>query len=205
VSTYADDYKWQLQFKGDVQRIVTETFAIGDQDILFTSPESEDDRRFNTDVYVMFEGQTRRMSLRLRRYIVGDEFTLRYFRPGSLTEWQKVWAGFGDLFFYGKGAGNGRVQDWFIGRMDVFKSWANGYIRRGVDPPHIVKANKDGSSHLIAFSRAALPAEFTVAEDEDAGLRDVQWSIVRDGKGMGKDGHGAAVRWARAGLGLDDD
>lgn len=35
-------------------------------------------------------------------------------------------------------------------------------------------------------------------------LRDLWWLIVKDGKQMERTGHGAAVRWARAGLGLDE-
>lgn len=35
-------------------------------------------------------------------------------------------------------------------------------------------------------------------------LKDAWWSIVKDAKEMERTGHGAAVRWARAGLGLDE-
>jgi hypothetical protein len=34
--------------------------------------------------------------------------------------------------------------------------------------------------------------------------REAAWAIVKDSKGMNETGHGAAVRWARAYLGLDD-
>ena len=37
-----------------------------------------------------------------------------------------------------------------------------------------------------------------------AELKDAWWLIVKDGRGMEKSGHAAAVRWARAGLGLDE-
>lgn len=37
-----------------------------------------------------------------------------------------------------------------------------------------------------------------------AECRDLWWLIVKDGKEMQRTGHAAAVRWARAGLGLDD-
>jgi hypothetical protein len=37
-----------------------------------------------------------------------------------------------------------------------------------------------------------------------AELRDTWWLIVKDGKEMERAGHGAAVRWARSGLGLDE-
>jgi hypothetical protein len=35
-------------------------------------------------------------------------------------------------------------------------------------------------------------------------LRDAAWAIVKDAKGMEATGHGAAVRWARALLELDE-
>lgn len=35
-------------------------------------------------------------------------------------------------------------------------------------------------------------------------LRDLWWLIVKDGREMERTGHGAAVRWARAGLGFED-
>lgn len=35
-------------------------------------------------------------------------------------------------------------------------------------------------------------------------MRDACWAIVKDSKGMEATGHAAAVRWARAALGLDD-
>lgn len=38
----------------------------------------------------------------------------------------------------------------------------------------------------------------------EAEVRDAAWLIVKDSKGMNETGHGAAVRWARAYLGLDD-
>lgn len=203
--TFADDYRWQVQFQPAVQRIVTDTFGIQPEQIIFTSPETEDDRRYNTDAWITIEGHSYRMSQRIRRYTVGDEFTLRYLRPGARTEWQKVWAGFGDYLLYGRGIDRGRrLEDWFIGRMDIFRDWVTDHLRRGVDPPHVVKANRDGSSQFVAFSRGALPPEFTVAEDATTVARDVQWSIVKDARGMAADGHGAAVRWARAALGLDD-
>lgn len=37
-----------------------------------------------------------------------------------------------------------------------------------------------------------------------AELRDAWWLIVKDTREMERTGHGRAVRWARAGLGLDE-
>lgn len=201
--TYASDYTWQLTFQPAVREILTETFAINDYDVTFTSPESEDDRHFNTDVWIMTDGHPKRVSQRIRRYVVGDEFTLRYARPGSATEWQKVWAGFGDFLFYGRGIeGNRRVEDWFVGSMAVFRDWVLDYLNRGEDPPHVVKENRDSSSSFVAFSRRHLPSSFTLAEDADTETREACWAIVKDSRGMNETGHGAAVRWARAWLGL---
>lgn len=50
-------------------------------------------------------------------------------------------------------------------------------------------------------------AEYARLQDRAArarGLKDVWWLIVKDGKEMERTGHGAAVRWARAGLNLDE-
>ena len=202
-NTFADDFRWQLQFQPAVREIVMSAFGIGGVDVTFTSPDSDDDRRFNTDILIVFDGRVHRVSQRLRRYVVGDEFTLRYGRPSSPTEWQKLWAGFGDYLIYGRGLRNLRVDTWFVGAMDVFRSWAKSFLDRGDVPPHISQTNADGSSSFVAFSRSDLPPEFTVAEDEEADLRDAWWAIVKDSRGMEATGHAAAVRWARAGLGLD--
>jgi hypothetical protein len=35
-------------------------------------------------------------------------------------------------------------------------------------------------------------------------IKDAAWAIVKDGRGMKDSGHGAAYRWARAYLNLDD-
>ncbi len=202
MGTYAEDYRWQLQFQPAVEEILTETFGVPKYDVTFTSPESEDDRHYNTDIWIMVEGHPLRVSQRIRRYVIGDDFTLRYFRPGALTEWQKVWAGFGDYLFYGRGRDR-RVDTWFIGKMDVLRRWVSEYLDRGEEPPHVTKTNADGSSEFVVFSRSALPSEFTVAEDLDLGKREVCWAIVKDARGLNDSGHGAAVRWARAWLGLD--
>lgn len=201
--TFADDYGWQVQYEPAIAEIITSAFGIATVDITFTRPDSDDDRRYNTDILIRLGGRVRRVSQRLRRYVVGDEFTLRYGRPTSATEWQKLWAGYRDLLLYGRGTPSRQVDTWFIGDMNVFALWAKSYLDRGADPPHVVKENRDHSSTFVAFSRSLLPAEFTIAEDEEAELRDVWWSIVRDGKGMEANGHAAAVCWARAGLGLD--
>jgi hypothetical protein len=37
-----------------------------------------------------------------------------------------------------------------------------------------------------------------------AECRDLWWLIVKDAREMERTGHGRAVRWARAGLGLDE-
>jgi hypothetical protein len=87
--------------------------------------------------------------------------------------------------------------------MNVFRSWALGYLDRDENPPHIVKSNKDQSSTFVAFSRHDLPYEFTIAEDPDTELRDIWWAIVKDTKGMYASGHAAAVGWARAALELE--
>ena len=160
--SFADDYKWQLQYEPAIRQILADTFGITDNDIQFTRPESADDRHYNTDIRIMLDGHLRRVSQRLRRYVVGDEFTLRYGRPTSLTEWQKVWSGFGDYFIYGRGDDSGRLDSWFVGSLDVFRDWALGYLDRGIDPPHSVKTNRDGSSTFIVFSRSNLPPEFTL-------------------------------------------
>jgi hypothetical protein len=201
--TYAEDYAWQLEYQPTVRGIVSETFAVPGWSVEFTPPDSEDDRRRNTDFFVTVGGRRLRVSQRLRTYVVGDQFTLRYSRPTSPTEWQKMWDGYGDLLFYGKGVRGRRIENWFIGDMHVFRPWARSFLSRGADPPHVVIENKDHSSTFVAFSRSLLPAEFTLAEDEEAELRDAWWSIVRDGRGMEANGHGSAVRWARAGLELD--
>ena len=202
--TFADDYRWQLQFEPAVTEIITDAFGIGEFDVTFTRPDSDDDRRFNTDILVRIDGNVKRVSQRLRTYLVGDDFTMRYARPSSLTEWQKLWAGYGDFYLYGQGTARRTVENWFLGDLGVFRRWANSFLRRGEPPPHIEKSNRDGSSTFVAFSRADLPPEFTIAEDPDAGLRDVCWTIVRDGKGMSATGHASTVRWARAVLGLDE-
>lgn len=202
--SFADDYAWQLQFEPHVREIVTEAFGVGEFDVTFTKPDSDDDRRFNTDILVRINGRVRRISQRIRHYIVADEFTLRRTRPTTPTEWQKMRAGFGDYFLYGRGIDRtGRLESWFVGDLDVFKDWVDSYTTAGREPPFIEKANKDGSSTFVAFSRSDLPPEFTIAEDPEAELRDAWWSIVRDGKGMSAAGHSSVVRWARAGLGFD--
>jgi hypothetical protein len=156
--TYASDYAWQLTFQQAQRQILTETFAIPDCDVTFTTPDSYDDRRANTDAWVMIDGKPKRVSLRMRRYVVGDEFTLRYARPQSATEWQKVSAGFGDFFLYGRGTDRRSIEDWFVGALDVFRRWVDSYLSRGTYPPHQIKPNKDGSSEFVAFSLADLPA-----------------------------------------------
>ena len=201
--TFADDYAWQLTYQPAVREILTETFAADDGDIQFTARESEDDRHFNTDIWVRVDGHIQRVSQRLRRYVVGDEFTLRYARPGSRTEWQKVWAGFGRFYVYGRGMPSGHLEDWFVGDLAVFKAWCMEYLDRGEDPPHITKTNRDGSSEFVAFSRRDLPPEFTIAEDPNAEVREACWAVVKDSRGMDATGHASVVRWARAWLGLD--
>lgn len=204
MSPFADDYAWQLRYQPDVRRILMGAFGIEDRDIQFTSRDSEDDRRRNTDIWIMLDEHPRRVSQRLRRYIIGDEFTVRYQRPGAATEWGKLWDGFGDFLLYGRGGSAGLVEDWFVGSIEVLREWVLDHLARGEDPPHALKTNKDGSSSLIAFSRSALPPSFTVAEDPDTELREVWWAIIKDSKGLKATGHASVVQWARAGLGLDD-
>lgn len=203
--TFASDYRWQLKFQPAIREVTTEAFGITSADVRFTQPESDDDRRFNTDALLWIEGRPHRMSMRVRRYVIRDEFTLRHLRPNTTTEWQKLWAGYGDFLFYGKGRDRDlRIEQWFIGRLDVFRRWVMSFLDRGENPPHGVQTNRDGSSSFVTFSRGNLPYEFTVAEDDEVELRDAWWSIVKDARGMEATGHAAAVRWARAGLGLDD-
>lgn len=203
--TFASDFRWQATYDGVVTETLASALSISLSDVRVTSPESDDDRRYNTDILVWYEGRPQRVSRRLRRYVVGDEFTLRYGRPAAPTEWQKLWAGFGDLYFYGRGREDGRVDRWFLGRLAVFKEWVRDHLARGVDPPHILKTNRDGSSEFVSFSRSELPIGFTLASDDDEQeLTQAWWDIVRDSRGLEKTGHASVVRWARAGLGLDD-
>ena len=87
---YETDYAWQAQYKPAVSRLIVVFLGVPLSDIEFTSPESEDDRKHNTDIFIKYEGRIQRVSQRLRRYVVAEDFTLRYERPESLSEWWKV-------------------------------------------------------------------------------------------------------------------
>lgn len=204
-TTFAADYEWQVQFKPDMERIITSALDIPAVDIEFTTPDSDADRKFNTDIYLRYEGRIQRMSQRLRRYTIGDDFTLRYGRPSTRTEWEKLWAGFGDLLFYGRGRNDQRVDRWFIGRLDVLRSWVRDYMDRDELPPHTMQTNRDGSSSFVIFRRRDLPSKFVIAsDDEEQEYIDACWTIVKNARDLNSSGHSGIVRWARAALGLDD-
>ena len=74
----------------------------------------------------------------------------------------------------------------------AFAAWAAGAglryeCRAGV----LVSLDEEG--HVLA----------AVASPEIGTLREIAWAIVKDAPGMAATGHAAAVRWARALLGLD--
>lgn len=206
MGSFEDDYRWQLQFVPHVGAILCQVFGLADHDISFTSRYGEDDRKRNTDAWIMLNGHPFRVSSRVRRYVIADQFTIRYERPTSSTEWHKLWAGYGAFYFYGKGHGGMKpwVSDWFLGDLAVLRRWASSYFERDEEPPGVVKRNTDGSSSFVIFARHDLPREFTIAEDEETELREAAWAIVKDAKGMNATGHERAVRWARAVLGLDE-
>ena len=130
---------------------------------------AEEDRHHNTD-FMVLDLKPLRVACRIRRHshIVryGDQFTIRTKRhSGRETELAKVLDGWGDYIFYGfAGPTNDFLCRWFLGDLNVFRSWYSTELMR--DPsktPGIAKSNRDGSSDFAAFELAEMTSGFIVA------------------------------------------
>lgn len=159
--TWRKDKAWSDRFLPQIKRILGEH--------LIGEPPVEEDAERNTDLIVLRMDAVRigcrvRTNQYLTRY--GDEFTIRAGRPsGAKTELTKIIEGWGDYFLYGfSDATDADLCQWMLGDMRVFRLWFNRYlVANNGNIPGVVQNNHDGSSYFIAFSIAALPAEFVVA------------------------------------------
>ncbi len=135
--------------------------------VLICEPPIEEDQSRNTDLIVLKMDYVR-IACRIRRFQYlekfGNQFTIRCgLKSNSQTELDKVVAGWGDLIFYGFcDESETKLAKWFIGDLNVFRSWYCGYLRcnQGVEPGE-KRDNKDGTS-LRSFCVSDLPSNFIV-------------------------------------------
>ncbi len=105
---------------------------------------TKEDQEANTDLV----SPQRAIAVRIRsegsRQYAND-VTFRYRVPsGRETEWQKVWAGHGDLLFYGFQCGATNVDPWVILDLDAFRT--HGDLRPTWEAQ--AKSNRDGTSFI---------------------------------------------------------
>jgi hypothetical protein len=128
-----------------------------------------DDMLHNTDLRIQFAVDLP-IACRVREFQYlekyGNEFTIRArARNGGRTEISKVVAGEGTFIFYGfiGEAGPQSLARWFIGDLDVWRSWRLRMMRHERPTYRHQKFNYDGSAFNV-YNRRDLPSDFIIAE-----------------------------------------
>jgi hypothetical protein len=157
---WQDDKAWTDAYLPTIKAICGYYF-IGE------APQEEDTKR-NTDLIVLnIHGI--RVAVRLRkyrywieqkngRYRYRGEFTIRNSRPtGTLTEWQKIFAGMGDFFFYGfVDEEPPKLRGFGILDLHEFRPWAQSLYDNTGKWPGTIQQNGDGVT-FRAITWASVP------------------------------------------------
>lgn len=127
----------------------------------------EEDWARNTDL-ITFSRDQLRYAFRVRRpnYLdqYGQEFTIRVrSRSGAASELAKIRDGWGDRLLYGFGSDTGRLQQWFVGDLNVLRE------HLVLNPPPRAINNRDGTA-LCAFKLSELPHSFILDASWPAGV-----------------------------------
>lgn len=135
---YNRDRPWSDGYLPQVVDIIRDT--LGETACL---PHPDMDVKGNADLAIINGMKT--IAVRMRRFgyydQYPDDFTFRNYKPrGVQSEYEKVMAGFGDLFFYGHGSHDGNaIEHWMLIDLERFRQ----LVLAGLIKPNRI-GNKDG-------------------------------------------------------------
>lgn len=169
MNDWKDGKNWSDRFLPEIRQILSvNLFA---HMLLVEPPDAREDQMHNTDLIVLRFGDAR-ISCRVRndeyRERYGNEFTIRSkTKNGGDSELSKVVKGWGDYTFYGFGDDDtGRLTQWFIGDLGVFRLWFNRALYKcdKCKMPGTAQSNGVGDSDFVAFKKTDMPEDFFIAE-----------------------------------------
>lgn len=160
MTDYEKDRRWSDKHIPQIKELVGP---------LLLSPASfDEDIKHATDLMIL-DARDKRIAARVRRpgYYekYPNDFTIRSARKnGQPTELQKMIDGFGDWFFYGHEGEDGRIKNWMLLDLHVWRAQliAWGKARDGWTKYAREQTNKDNATSFFSFMVLDFPESILI-------------------------------------------